>query len=196
MEADMRRAGSLVTLTTAALVGLGALGSPASASYGDNFVQVQATQRHQTVERSNLMVVANDTDTVDNGNLAEAYAHDCTGCRAVAVAFQVVIIPGSPHTVTPGNLASASTLKCSNCTAIAIAKQYVVYSHGADELTESAQRQVADIRRQVNKIATSGASAPDMESQLEPLYQRLMYVVDHGLAQDEQVQSSERSRAA
>jgi hypothetical protein len=35
-----------------------------------------------------------------------------------------------------------------------------------------------------------------MESQLEPLYQRLMYVVDHGLAQDEQVQSSERSRAA
>jgi putative peptide zinc metalloprotease protein len=183
-------------LTSASLVALGFLAAPASAAYGDNFVQSEATAKRQVVEKSRVMVVANKTDTVDNGNLAEAYSHDCTGCRAVAVAFQVVLVPGSPHTVTPGNLASANNTSCSHCTSIAIAKQFLVYSHGADELTDSAERKVASIRRQVSDIARSGAAPADMDAQLEPVYQRLIAVVEAGLEREDNERSSERMRSA
>jgi putative peptide zinc metalloprotease protein len=192
----MRRVGRLVSLTTATLVGLGLLGSPATAAYGDNFVQVQSDAAHRVVERSNVMVVANTTDTVDNGNLAEAYSHDCTGCRAVAVAFQVVLVPGSPSTVTPGNMASANNTRCDQCVAIAIAKQYLVYSHGARSIDRDAQRQVSRIATQVRDITTSGASYAEMNARLEPLYDRLVQVVRDGLVNESNERSSERSRAA
>jgi putative peptide zinc metalloprotease protein len=192
----MRRVGPLVSLTTTALVGLGLLGSPATAAYGDNFVQVQSDAKHRVVERSNVMVVANTTDTVDNGNLAEAYAHDCTGCRAVAVAFQVVLVPGSPSTVTPGNLASANNTRCDRCTAIAIAKQYLVYSHGARSIDRDAQREVNRIAAQVRSVTTSGASYDEINARLEPLYDRLVQVVRNGLENESNERSSERSRAA
>jgi putative peptide zinc metalloprotease protein len=192
----MRRAGSILSVTTAALVGVGLLGSPASASYGDNFVQVQATQEHRTVERSAVQVVANATDTVDNGNLAEAYAHDCTGCRAVAVAFQVVLVPGSPHTVTPGNLASAVNERCTSCTALAFAKQYLLYTHGATSIDSDARREVARIGAQVRKVATSGADGPSMDAQLAPLFDRLVASVESGLQDCSEGPHSERSREA
>jgi hypothetical protein len=192
----MRMAGRLVTITTAALVGVGLLGSPATAAYGDNFVQSEATADRRVVEKSNVMVVANTADTVDNGNLAEAYAHDCTGCRAVAVAFHVVLVPGSPSTVTPGNLASANNTNCQGCTAIAIAKQYLVYSNGARSIDRDAQREVDKIRHQVRRIATSGVDPATMNAQLDPLYDRLVRVVQDGLQNERSCRSSERSRAA
>jgi putative peptide zinc metalloprotease protein len=192
----MRSARRLFTVATAALVGVGLLGSPASAAYGDNFVQSEATAGSTVVERSNVMVVANSTDTVDNGNLAEAYAHDCTGCRAVAVAFQVVLVPGSPSTVTPGNLASANNTRCEGCVAIAIAKQYLVYSNGARSIDRDAQHQVEKIRSQVRRVATSGVDPATMNAQLEPLYDRLVQVVRDGLQNERDCRTSERSRAA
>jgi hypothetical protein len=198
----MRRVSSLVSLVTAGVVGLGVLGSPASAAYGDNFVQSHATAQDKLDERSNVMVVTNATDDVENGNLAEAVtggegANDyCDGCRAVAVAFQVVLVPGSPHTVKPGNLASAANLNCDHCVAIAIAKQYVLYTRGARSIDRDAQRQVADINRRVHAIAVSGVDGATMQSQLEPLYDRLIRVVRDGLQGEGSGASSERSRAA
>lgn len=192
----MRRAGSLLTLTTATLVGVGLLGSPASAAYGDNFVQVQATASQPRVELSNVMVVANTTDTVDNGNLAEAYAHDCTGCRAVAVAFQVVLVPGAPHTVTPGNLASAANERCTNCTAIAVAKQQLVYSHGATRLDDDAREQVQAIAAKVRAVTTSGADAATIDAQLAPLFDQLIAAVNSGLEDYSDGTRSDRERAA
>lgn len=190
----MRRAGSLLTLTTAGLVGFGVLASPANAAYGDNFVQAEATVGRVVDERSNVMVVANSTDVVDNGNLAEAYSHDCTGCRSVAVAFQVILVPGNPHTVTPGNLASAANVRCTGCTAIAIAKQYLIYSHGARSIDRDAQEEVEHIARDVRRIATSGASYDVMNAQLTPLYDRLVRVVQDGLRDRDGGRSSERSQ--
>jgi putative peptide zinc metalloprotease protein len=186
----------VLTLTTASLMGVGLLSSPASAAYGDNFVQSNATADRTVVEQSNVMVVANTTDTVDNGNLAEAYSHDCVGCRSVAVAFQVVLVPGSPHTVTPGNLASAANERCTSCTALAFASQYLVYSHGATSIDGDARREVARINAQVRKVATSGADGPSMDAQLAPLFDRLVAVVEDGLQNSSAGPHSERSRAA
>src|SRR3712207_5475871 len=45
-------------------------------------------------------------DVVDQLNAAHAVA-SCTACRATAVAFQVVIVSGSPRTVVPRNVAEA-----------------------------------------------------------------------------------------
>jgi putative peptide zinc metalloprotease protein len=196
MEADVRRAGSLLTLTTAGLLGLGLLASPATAAYGDNFVQSYATAGRTVVEQSSVMVVPNGTDTVENGNLAEAYSHDCVGCRAVAVAFQVVLVPGSPHVVTPGNLASAANERCESCTAIAFAKQYLVYSHGATAIDGDARAEVARISAQVRRVATSGASGFAMEAPLAQLFDRLVAAVENGLQDASDGPHSERARVA
>jgi putative peptide zinc metalloprotease protein len=190
------RKGTVATFSIAVLLAVGAVGSPASAAYGDNFVQAQATAGTPVDERSNVMVVANTTDTVDNGNLAEAYSHDCTGCRSVAVAFQVVLVPGSPHTVTPGNLASAANERCDHCTAIAIAKQYLVHSHGARSIDRDAQRQVQRIAAKVRAVATSGAGYDEMNVKLTPLYDQLVQVVQNGLEQHDGDRSSQRATVA
>jgi hypothetical protein len=192
----MRKAGSLLTLTTAGLVGIGLLGSPASAAYGDNFVQTRATAGYPVDEASNVMVVANSTDLVDNGNLADAYAHDCTGCRAVAVAFQVVLVPGSPHTVKLGNLASAGNQNCTHCVVVAIAKQILIYSHGATRIDSDAQAEVNRISAQVREVATSGADGPTMNSQLVALFDRLVATVNDGLVNASDARRSDRAREA
>ena len=177
----MRRRYLFLVLNAAGVVALGLPGAPAYAAAGDNFVQAQAWADHAVDERSNVMVVTNSASRVDNGNLAEAYSHDCTGCRSVAVAFQVVLIPGSPSTVSPGNLASASNVSCTRCDAIAFAKQYIVYSHGATRIDRDAQKEVANISAKVRAIATSGATADAMDSQLTPLFDKLVSTVRDGL---------------
>jgi putative peptide zinc metalloprotease protein len=192
----MRRAGSLVTLTTAGLVGLGMLGSPASATFGDNFVYATATQQQTTVERSDVMVVANSTNKVDNGNLAKASIDNCTNCRAVAVAFQVVLVAGKPSTVAPGNAALAFNNDCQSCTAIAIAKQILIYSHGATRIDKDAQAEVNQISAQVRAVATSGSDGPTMNSKLAPLFDRLVATVNDGLVDASDGPRSERTRAA
>lgn len=181
-------------VTAAAAVGLAA--APAGAAYGDNFVQTEATAGRPVAEASHVMVVANSTDTVENGNLAEAYAHDCTGCRAVAVAFQVVLVPGSPRTVRPGNLASAANVRCTRCTAIAVAKQTLVYSYGATSIDRDAQAEVARIAAEVHQVTTSGVDPLTMEQRLQPLFDRLVTVVRDGLRDSRAGERSERQRAA
>ena len=193
----MRRAGSLVTLTTAGLMGLGYLGSPVSAAYGDNTVYSEATGAGPTAdEGSSVAVVANTTAAVHNYNQAVANSHDCTGCRAVAVAFQVVLVPGQPADVQPVNEAVAYNVSCLKCVSVAIAKQYLLYSHGATSIDQDAQREVARIRAQVDSVARSGVDPATMASQLEPLYNRLIQVVRDGLQDAGNGRSSERAREA
>ena len=71
-----------------------------------------------------LLLVTGD-DPVDQTNDAQAYAN-CTGCRAIAVAFQVILILGSVDEITPINAAIAVNFDCKKCGAYAFAYQLIV----------------------------------------------------------------------
>src|SRR5215208_1150569 len=51
---------------------------------------------------------------VDHLNAANAAAR-CTQCGARAIAFQIVLVSGSPDIVAPRNLARAITDQCTQC---------------------------------------------------------------------------------
>src|SRR4051794_18696873 len=101
-----------VLATTTALLGLGAL--PAAAGGPNNVVLSDATAdaagAATFATHSSMIAASTGTDEVTSSNVARAVSHDCTGCQAIAVAFQAVLMTGNPHTVTPNNLAFAENV--------------------------------------------------------------------------------------
>ena len=63
-------------------------------------------------------------DPVKHLNEARARAR-CTRCGATAIAFQIVLVSGSPTEVTPRNYAEAINLECTECQVVAEARQFV-----------------------------------------------------------------------
>jgi hypothetical protein len=89
---EVRRLIAIVTLA-AALLALGAF--PAIAGGPNNVVVAESTAdpvngAAGTVVRSRVLTGSTGADEVTSTNLASAHSHDCTGCRATAVAFQAV----------------------------------------------------------------------------------------------------------
>ena len=72
------------------------------------------------------------TRDVDNFNAANAGAR-CTGCRATAIAFQIVLVSGMPERLTPHNRAVAVNDQCTECVVVAEARQYGAHVEGEIE---------------------------------------------------------------
>jgi len=96
----------------------------------------------------------NDTDVVDESNTATAYGN-CDGCRAIAIAFQVVIVQGTPSTVTPVNLALAVNEGCTGCSALAIAHQFVVGRGEPARITDKGRKQLAVVAGDLLRLERS-----------------------------------------
>lgn len=61
----------------------------------------------------------------------EAYAFaSCTGCAAVAIGFQVVLIIGQTNVIVPENLSAAVNYNCVQCLTYALASQLVLTLDG------------------------------------------------------------------
>jgi hypothetical protein len=176
----MRRLVATLTLTTA-LLGLGAL--PAVAGGPNNIVAsdatVDATGAATEVVHSSMVVGATGTDEVTSANVARAVAHDCTGCQAIAVAFQAVLVTGNPHTVTPRNIAFAENQTCDGCASFAFAFQYVVSTNGPAHLSAQGNQQVAALRQEVEQDLATDLTPADLNARLEDVGARFKAVVDN-----------------
>ena len=75
------------------------------------------------------LVWAEDGDPVQTKNEAYAFAN-CTGCTAVAVGFQVVLLEGHTDVIAPENLSAAVNYDCAECTTYAVAHQLVLSLRG------------------------------------------------------------------
>ena len=75
------------------------------------------------------LVWAEDGEPVDTRNEAYAFAN-CSGCAAVAVGFQVVLIVGQTDVVVPENLSAAANYNCLDCLTYALASQLVLTLDG------------------------------------------------------------------
>jgi hypothetical protein len=168
------------------LVLLGFAALPAVAGGPDNNVFSEATAAADgtpaVVEQSSLQVWPTGADEVTSQNVAQAYSHDCTGCRAVAVALQAVIVTGNPTKVAPVNFSVAVNERCSRCASYAFAYQYVVSTSNADDVNRSARRTIWQLRQEAAGLARSGLPFPELDARLQDLAKRLKWAVDAELA--------------
>lgn len=167
----------LVALVVCLAVGVAGPAGAADEGGAKNVVLAQNTTDGNSFARSGVMVAYDAGDTVANENLALANSFDCTGCRTVAVAMQVVIVESSPQDVAPKNAAVAGNGGCVSCQTYAYAYQYVITPGTMVTLSATAQQSIADIRRQAAGIADSGGSYDDIRVQLDGLCNQLAAVV-------------------
>ena len=104
----------------------------------------------------------NASEVIDDTNSAVAYA-SCEACRAVAIAFQIVIVQGNPDTVTPTNVAVAVNSECSGCSTLALAYQFVVGYGEPVEFTREGLRRLEKIREEFAKLEAEYANLTNEE---------------------------------
>jgi putative peptide zinc metalloprotease protein len=116
--------------------------SPPAPGDGDNQALAVNTEDGSVAYDVAFALVWADGDTVLNRNEAYALA-SCTGCRTVAVAFQVVLLVGSVDVVVPQNISAAVNYACLECVTYALATQLVVSLPGP--LSDAAAAQLAEV---------------------------------------------------
>jgi putative peptide zinc metalloprotease protein len=163
-----------------ALLCLGAL--PAVAGGPNNLVFSDATADANGAgtfdTHSNMVAMPTGTDEVTSANVARAMAHDCTGCQAVAVAFQAVLVTGNPRTVAPRNIAYANNVRCTGCAAFAFAFQYVVSTGGPARLSPAGMQGIQALRREVADDLATDLTPDDLNARLTDIGDRFQALVD------------------
>jgi hypothetical protein len=159
----------------------------------DNIVKVTVPDDGQAVQRAGVRVSQTSSDTVDSTNLAQAYAHDCTGCEAVAVAFQAVVATGRPHTITPQNLAIALNQNCSHCRSFAYAYQYFVQADKPVRFTRDERAEFRQVNERADELVHAGLPYPELDARLHQLAQEFRADVDRALV-DEDVHGDGQAR--
>ena len=96
---------------------------------GNQALAVNTTDGSVTYSVAFALVWAEDGEPVDTRNEAYAFA-SCTGCAAVAVGFQVVLIVGQTDVIVPENLSAAANYNCLDCLTYALASQLVLTLDG------------------------------------------------------------------
>lgn len=179
-----RNLAAKVVVALACLAGVVGPAAPASAGGANNVVIAQNNTDGRAFARSGVMVAHNPSDDVSNANLAIANGNDCTGCRTVSVAMQVVIVESYPSQYEPQNAASAANGSCDSCQTYAFAYQYVIQPGTMVNLSADAQQGIAQIRQEVSDVAQSGLDYWDMKAQLDDLCNDLAGIVSGDLGID------------
>jgi putative peptide zinc metalloprotease protein len=176
----MRRLIAVLTLAIA-LLGLGALpavaGGPNNVVFSDATADAGGAATFDT--HSSMVVGATGTDEVSSANVARAVAHDCTGCQAVAVAFQAVLMTGNPRTVAPRNIAFANNVRCNGCAAFAFAFQYVVSTGGPARLSPAGMQGIQALRQEVADDLATDLTPEDLNARLTDIGHRFQALVDN-----------------
>jgi putative peptide zinc metalloprotease protein len=96
---------------------------------GNQALAVNTTDGSTKYSVAFALVWAEDGQAVDTTNEAYAFA-SCSGCTAVAVGFQVVLIVGQADVIVPENLSAAANYNCLECLTYALASQLVLTLDG------------------------------------------------------------------
>ena len=149
----------------------------------NNVVLVRSTVDQAWRARSHVQVAPVAGDTVASANIASATSIACTGCRASAVAVQVLFVTGDPSVFTPANAATAVNAGCNSCGTFAYAWQYVLQTSGPVHLSPARRLQVIGLEQQIADTVSSIdpvslAADEQLTSELDSLTAQLKSVVD------------------
>jgi hypothetical protein len=179
----MRRLAAVIAVTLALV---GGAATAAVAGGPDNVVvsdaTTDATGAATFVAHQSMVVESTGTDELDSANVARATSHDCTGCQAIAVAFQAVLATRRPHVVAPRNLAVAENLNCNACASLAFAFQYVVTTDGPERLSPQGMQRLAALRQEVADDLATDLTPQDLNARLDDIGSRFKALVDAEIA--------------
>jgi hypothetical protein len=117
---------------------------------------------------------------VDHLNAATARAR-CIRCGATAIAFQIVLVSGSPTTVTPRNTAEAINLECTECTVVAEARQFVRVVPAPVRFTGAGRAVLADVRGQLQGLEAANLRVDELHQAVETQEARVLGVLQSEL---------------
>jgi putative peptide zinc metalloprotease protein len=123
-----------------------------------------------------LVWVEADTPAL-NRNEAYAFA-SCTGCAAVSIGFQVVLVLGDNHVAAPQNISAAVNYDCVNCVTYALATQLFVTLDGP--LSSDATAELDALWRQVTDFGAHVTEVPlsEIQSRLTGFEQQILQIIE------------------
>ncbi|MFZ5870110.1 MAG: hypothetical protein ACOYXW_06250 [Actinomycetota bacterium] len=130
---------------------------PAPPGPGDNQALAVNTRDGSVVYDVAFALVWATDGSATNANEAYALA-SCTGCRTVAVAFQVVLVVGQANVVVPENYAVAVNYGCLQCVTAAIATQLVLTL--PEQLSEEALAEITALWAEIARFAEQVPTLP------------------------------------
>jgi len=165
-------------LAAAVLAASIAIAAPprADASGGDDVVAAVNTKDGRFLYRVRLSIKRVTGDVVDNANVAAAAA-SCDSCETVAVSIQGLLLFSDPSVFTPTNFALAANVGCSFCDTLASAYQFAIQAGRPVHLTADGNRDVAQIRHQLEAIRHEGLTIFEIQAQVDALAQQLLGVL-------------------
>ena len=169
----------LITILVVAALGFG-VGTPGAAYAGDNAAIAVNTKDGTTVFKVAFAIRHVMGDVVDQTNGAVAYA-SCSDCAAVAIAFEIVLVEGSPSTVTPTNVAIAINENCQTCVAVAEAYQFVLGTGGLVHFDNEGNKILADIRKELHSLKKEDLTIDQLQAMLDDIAARIADVLANHL---------------
>lgn len=130
---------------------------------GNQALAINTSDGSVTYSVAFALVWAEDGEPVDARNEAYAFA-SCTGCAAVAVGFQVVLVMGQADVIVPENLSAAANYNCLDCLTYALASQLVLTLDGPLEEDSMARltalwEEIAAYGRNIHNVPLSEIQA-------------------------------------
>ncbi len=130
---------------------------------GNQALAVNTTDGSVAYSVAFALVWAEDGAPVTTANEAYAFA-SCSGCAAVAVGFQVVLVVGQTDVIVPENLSAAANYNCLDCLTYALASQLVLTLDGpldgdSKQQLEALWAQIAEYGRNIRDVPLSEIQA-------------------------------------
>jgi putative peptide zinc metalloprotease protein len=153
-------------------------GKPLQPGPGDNqALAVNTTDNTVAYDVAFALVWVEGDVPALNRNEAYAFA-SCTGCAAVSIGFQVVLVLGDNHVAAPQNISAAVNYDCVNCMTYALATQLFLTLNGPLSDTAAAEldalwRQIADYGAHITKVPLS-----EIQSKLTAFEQQILQVIE------------------
>jgi putative peptide zinc metalloprotease protein len=115
-------------------------------------------------------------DPVEHLNKAIARAR-CTRCGATAIAFQIVLVSGSPTTVMPRNVADAINVECTECQVVAEARQFVRVVPQPVRFNGEGRAILADVRNELRSLESRNLPIDQLHQAVETQEARVREVL-------------------
>jgi putative peptide zinc metalloprotease protein len=151
---------------------------PLAPGEGDNqSMAVNTTDNTVQYDVAFALVWIDDDSPAMNKNEAYAFA-SCTGCAAVAVGFQVVLVTGDNHVAVPQNISAAVNSDCVNCLTYALATQLFVTLDGP--LSEAGPQQISALWREIASFGTHITEVPlsEIRSRLTAYETQILEIIE------------------
>ena len=177
----MSRKYAIACLLTLACVLPAGSAQAASAGHHDNIASaVNETDATQVDDFAWGISRQRGVDVVDQLNAARATSR-CTDCGSTAIAFQIVLVSGSPRTVIPRHEAIAVNDQCTRCQTAAEARQFVRVVDQRVKFTGQGVRELADIRNDLRALTYENLPLAELHQAVETEEGRVRTVLNDEL---------------